>query len=67
MVFVDIAGRQNWLEKRLGAWVVRKTNLAGEPLPLVGRRDAPYCVSLGAEALPARFGKPRGVGPCFAK
>src|SRR6267142_2544812 len=64
--FVDMAGRQNWLEERLGAWSGQK-NESGRRAVGTGRPKTRQFVSLAQELYWHGFGKPRGICPRFAK
>src|SRR5882724_9260711 len=64
--YVDIAGRQNWLEARLGAWSCYK-NESGRRAVGTGRPKTGQFVSLAQELYWHEFGKPCGVCPRFEK
>ena len=66
MVLSTSPGARTGLRSALAPGVVRKTNLAGEPLALVGPETRQF-VGLAQEFYRHRLGKPRGVGPCFAE
>jgi len=53
---------RNRLEERLASGLVRKTNLAGKPLTLVGPKTRQIRKAFGAGVLLARVSGARGVG-----
>src|SRR6267143_1637879 len=64
MVLSTLPGARTGLRRALAAGVVRKTNLAGEPLALVGPRGANSCAIAQQNAEAASNGQHAGKRNC---